>query len=175
MSIENQVPTDRRIIGIPVDSNPTTQNITIAFDYDNNKFRFIPPTTGARSVLRAPGANINKTINSGARYIVGYNALTSNYIPASTTITRAGTIRRLHIDVLNNDRTDATTMTVHKDGVATDLFITIPAGETGNYENDEDSFTVDDGDRIAFAFSSAGSNNTAVLITSIPIVEFEYS
>lgn len=173
--IENQVANDRRIIGIPVEGNPTETNIGIVFDPPNNRFKFVPRASGGRTVLVAPGANLNQPLSTAGSFIVGYNQLSGNSIPASITIPRDGVISRLHMDVSTNARNVTVRLHVLKNGAFTDLNLDVTAGSTGNFENDEDSFTVEDGDRVAFAFQDqAGGGNTGVFTTSIPTIEFEY-
>lgn len=112
------------------------------------------PSTGAR------GGPIHGTVegNSFGESWDGSPISSGNNYNAR--VHTAGVVSRLVVYVPTNTSSVDQTFTLWKNGVATDLFVTIPAGTTGQFSNNADEIAVEPGDRLHYRLVATAGGGT---------------
>jgi hypothetical protein len=112
----------------------------------------------------ATGANVTQywLLGTGSIFPVNASSEATVAVPYP-----AGTFSKLYVRVVANTTTGDATVTVRKNSTDTALTLTIPAGQTGPFEDSTHSFTTTSGDLIDYKTVTTGTGTVSFTIMSV--------
>lgn len=177
MSINNQVSSDRRIIGINVRGNPSFDKPIPRFDVFSQSMVWgsTENVQNNSHLLQAPGSLLDSSgIDVVPRAIVAHNILSANYLEGGIIIPKDGRIRGYHANIIENFRGGEVTLGMIHNGVIANNSISIPNNASGTYNQTNQFFTVREGDYVSFTVYDAAVGASGSFKMGVPTTEIEY-
>jgi hypothetical protein len=125
------------------------------------------------AILVAPGG-YGTTLSTTPRAIYNYDLVSPDAVIGAITVVRAGTLRNLYVETLNNARTGSVLVEVYKNNTATGLSVTVAATTDGTFSDTSTTVSVAAGDYVSFKLSDVAGGATGAFICDRPSCEVLY-